>query len=329
MSEAYRPDTLQGYIGQENLKRNIGTLLDAARRDKRTVDHCLFYGISGGGKTTIARILHHEMKDVFPHSRLHSTIAPAIQSVGDLVQILLRIKEGDVLFIDEAHSLTLKSGECLYTAMEDRRVDVTIGNEVVRTLNIPLPDFTVVGATTRLSKMTQPLRDRFSGGVFRVEYYTPEQLSDILKLSASKFGVSVTPEGLEILSNRGRGTPRVALNLLKWATSTAKALDWGIDKDIALAACDAIGVDNLGLVQDHRDYLEALIKRGGVAGLSSMCRMLNREEGDVSLIETDLVRFGLMEYGDEGRQITAMGHSHMAPYMPAKSKKSRKLSEVR
>lgn len=307
--DTYRPTSLDNYIGQPILKGNIQTLLTAAKKDGRPVDHILLYSQPGCGKTTLAKIIAHEMG-----GRLIAEIAPAIQTVGDLVQILLRLKRGDVLFIDEIHSLTRKTEETLYTAAESFYVDITVGNEAVRTLHIPLPAFTLVGATTRVSKVSQPLRDRFNGGVFQVQYYTPLELGQILKTASEKLEIQISAEAITILASRGRGTPRVTLNLLTWASNTAKAMGSIVDEELALTALDAKGIDELGLENDHRQYLVTLLKRGGCAGLKSMCRMMNREESDIETLEADLLRAGLIEYGDEGRRITRNGELHAMKY---------------
>jgi holliday junction DNA helicase RuvB len=316
MSEMYRPDTLAGYIGQTQLKENIGTLLAAAKRDGRPVDHVLVYGISGGGKTTISRIIHNEMRQVFPNSHLHHVIAPAIASVEDMVQILLKIKEGDVLFIDEGHSLPLKPGEMLYTAMEDREIYITFGSLAVNTLAHKMPRFTVVMATTKNEKVVAPMLRRFTGGAFEIKHYDQKSLETILKNASRQNGITISEEGAAALAKRGRGVPAAALYLLSWASNVARALDTEIDKDLALIACEKVGVDVLGLEDAHREYLKKLYKRGECAGFEAMCRMLGKSHGQVALLEEGLLFQGVVELGDEGRVLTALGKSHLQEVMP-------------
>jgi holliday junction DNA helicase RuvB len=304
----FRPDTLDNYIGQTFVRKNLETLLAAAKSQNKTVAHTLVYGPPGTGKTTIARIIANETG-----SKLHTVIGPALRTVADLISVLRQIKAGDVLFIDEIHALPRIVEEVLYTAMEDWRVDIVVGENVRLNLSIALPRFTTIGATTRVSKITEPLRARF-GATFRLEYYSIEDLVLILNQANAELKINATPEGLAEVAQRGRGTPRIALKMLERAGDYASVVNSVLDSGTANDALEAQGVDHLGLNQDDRDYLTALIKRfnGGPAGVLAIAAVMNREESDLdSMIEPWLMKLGFIDRTPRGRVATEAAYNHM------------------
>lgn len=311
--DTFRPDTLDNYIGQEANRRNIEVLIRAARAQNRPVDHVLAYGAAGTGKTTIARIIANEMG-----AKLHPVIGPALRDVSDLVATLRQIRLGDVLFIDEIHALPRTVEEVLYTAMEDRKIDIVVGETVKMNLTIALPAFSVIGATTRLSHVAEPLRARF-GSVIKVEYYKAEELAMILNQASAAYGLNAEAEGLAEIARRGRGTPRVALRLLRRVGDYALAVNSVINRAIAVDAAAALGIDELGLDKDDREYLDALIQRfaGGPAGVNALASVLNFEEDDLDgRIEPWLLRNGLIERTPRGRIATVAAYEHMGYEAP-------------
>lgn len=305
---SYRPDTLENYIGQDSIKRNLSIVLGAAKAENRPVGHVIVYGPPGTGKTTIARIIAFETG-----GKLHSVIGPALQTVADLVSMLRGVKEGDVLFVDEIHALPRKVEEVLYTAMEDRKIDIVVGEGFKMNLSIALPRFTVVGATTRMSKVTQPLRDRFASA-FRVEYYSNEDLADIIAQSLAKGNRKASSEAVLEIARRSRGTPRIALKNIERAFDFSISLGVELDLNSAREAMVSLGIDEKGLNQDDLDYLVALCDKfeGGPAGVSALASVMNREEGDLdSMIEPWLLRCGFIQRTPRGRVLTSSGYKHI------------------
>src|ERR1700686_1836236 len=254
-----RPRSLAEYIGQEKIKDNLSILLEAARRRNESVDHVLLYGPPGLGKTTLCNIIAVEMG-----VSLRTTSGPAIEHAGDLASILTALQPGEVLFIDEIHRLSRAVEERLYSAMEDFALDVMIGKgPSARSLRLSLPHFTVVGATTRVGSLTAPLRDRF-GAIYRMEYYDPSALKEILIRSARILKAPADIDGVEEIAGRARGTPRIVNRLLKRVRDYAQVkADGVITRDVAKAALDALEVDQLGLDQTDRNMLLTIIQKFG------------------------------------------------------------------
>jgi holliday junction DNA helicase RuvB len=254
-----RPRRLGEYIGQDKIKANLNILLEAARRRKESVDHVLLYGPPGLGKTTLCNIISVEMG-----VSMKTTSGPAIEHAGDLASILTALQEGEVLFIDEIHRLARAVEERLYSAMEDFALDVMIGKgPSARALRLSLPHFTVVGATTRIGALTAPLRDRF-GAIYRMEYYEPDALKQILIRSARILKVPTDLEGIEEIAGRARGTPRIVNRLLKRVRDYAQVkADGVITREVAKAGLDLLEVDQLGLDQTDRNMLLTIIQKFG------------------------------------------------------------------
>ena len=310
MTDIYRPNTLASFTGQPAITQSLSNILTAAKNRGEPARHMLFYGPSGLGKSTLARVIAEEMK-----ANSVETMAPAIQSIQDLTSILVKIKPGDVLFMDEIHALPRKVGEVLYTAIEDWFIEIVAGNEVRMTLRIPLPHFTLVGATTRLAKVEQPLRDRIGkSSTFALDFYNVSTLSSIVMEAAKKLKIQLGAEAQKALAIRGRGTPRIALDLLKSARDYAEAQDIPISaKTVKLAAAD-IGIDDEGLDSMDRKYLETLIKRFGTgpAGVEAIASVMNLESSTLdSVIEPWLLRQGFIERTPRGRVVTTSGLAHM------------------
>jgi holliday junction DNA helicase RuvB len=310
MNDIYRPNTLASFTGQPAITQSLSNILTAAKNRGEPARHVLFYGGPGLGKTTLSRIISEEMG-----SCRKEISADSIQSVQDLVAILVDIKPGDVLFVDEIHALPRKCEETLYLVMEDWVMDMIVDNEVRMSLRLPIPKFTVVGATTRLAKVNQPLRDRFGkSSTFALDYYSVATLSGIVMEAAKKLKIQLGAEAQKALAIRGRGTPRIALDLLKSARDYAEAQGVPISaKSVKLAAAD-IGIDDEGLDAMDRKYLETLIKRFGTgpAGVEAIASVMNLEPSTLdSVIEPWLLRQGFIERTPRGRVVTSSGLAHM------------------
>ena len=270
-----RPKTLEDYIGQEKVKENLKVYIEAAMQRQEPLDHVLLYGPPGLGKTTLSQIIANELG-----VNIRITSGPAIEKPGDLAAILTNLNEGDVLFIDEIHRLNRSVEEILYPAMEDFAIDIITGKgQMAASYHLPLPKFTLVGATTRAGQLTAPLRDRF-GVTLRLELYSPEELSTIITRSAGILGIEIDGDGSLELASRSRGTPRIANRLLKRVRDFAQVLNDGyVNCDIARMALDKMEIDELGLDQNDRRMLEAMIKfyNGGPVGLETLAAAIGEE----------------------------------------------------
>lgn len=311
---ALRPRSLDELVGQEKVKENLSILIAAARQRSEPLDHVLFYGPPGLGKTTLAHILANEMG-----VSIKVTSGPAIERQGDLAAILSNLNQGDVLFVDEIHRLGKAVEEVLYPAMEDFALDIVIGKgPSARAIRLSLPRFTVIGATTRLALLTAPLRARF-GATFRLDYYDQASMLIILQRAAIKLGVDVAQGGLEEIASRTRGTPRVALRLLRRVRDYADVRAQGvITRDVAHEALDLLEVDELGLDELDRRVLRAIIQkfRAGPVGLNTIAAAVSEEADTImDVVEPYLMQLGFLERRSQGRMATAQACAHLGlPY---------------
>ena len=314
-----RPHTLGDYIGQEKVKENLSVYIEAAKNRGESLDHVLLYGPPGLGKTTLAGIIANEMGVNF---RL--TSGPAIEKPKDLAALLTNLNEGDVLFIDEIHRMNRVVEEVLYPAMEDNALDIIIGQgPSARSIRIDLPHFTLVGATTRAGQLSAPLRDRF-GVVLRLELYSPEELSLIVKRSAGILGVDTDEQGAMEIASRSRGTPRIANRLLKRARDFAQVLGNGIITDAtANMALERMEIDSLGLDSIDRMLLNCMIKNynGGPVGLDTIAAAIGEEAVTIEdVYEPYLMQIGFLSRTPRGRCVTPAGYRHLGIPMPGQQK---------
>ena len=310
-----RPRYLDEYLGQERVRENLRVLIQAARDRKEPLDHVIFSGPPGLGKTTLAGVVANEMG-----GKLHTTSGPAIERTGDLAAILTNLEEGDVLFIDEIHRLNHQVEEVLYPAMEDFFLDIVIGKgPAARSIRLDIPHFTLVGATTRTGLLTGPLRDRF-GIAYRLDYYTPSELARIVERSASILGVSIDAEGALEVASRSRGTPRLANRLLKRARDYAQVRGVGdITWELASEAMAFFEIDELGLDTMDKRILEVLCKtfRGRPVGLTTIASALGEDPGSIEdVYEPYLLQRGLIVRTPQGRQATASAFEHLGLESP-------------
>jgi len=308
--KSLRPKSLRDYIGQENVKQNLSISIEAALRRHEPLDHLLLYGPPGLGKTTLAGIIAAEMGQ-----NIRITSGPAIEKAGDLASILTNLADGDVLFIDEIHRLSRSVEEVLYPAMEDYALDIMIGKgPTARSIRLDLPRFTLVGATTRAGLLSAPLRDRF-GILFRLEMYTPEELSAIVKRSAGILDVRAQDEGILEIARRSRGTPRIANRMLRRVRDFAQIKGGGvITRDVARQALDMQGVDDLGLDKLDRTMLTTMIDKfaGGPVGLETLSAMTGEDASTIEdVYEPYLMQLGFMMRTPRGRVVTPAAYEHL------------------
>lgn len=310
IESSLRPISLDEYIGQDKIKDNIKVYIEAAKQRKESLDHVLFYGPPGLGKTTLSTIIAHEMG-----VNIKVSSGPAIEKPGEMAAILNNLSENDVLFIDEIHRLNRQVEEVLYPAMEDFAIDIILGKESsARSIRLELPRFTLVGATTRAGLLTAPLRDRF-GVVQKMEFYTVEDLSTIIKRSAKVLDVEIDEYGAVEIAKRSRGTPRLANRLLKRLRDFAQVRYEGkIDMKVAREVLDILDVDKMGLDQNDRDILLTIIDKfaGGPVGLDTLAAALGEDSATLEEVyEPYLLMNGLIDRTKKGRMATALAYKHL------------------
>ena len=315
LDQALRPADWGEYVGQPTIKENLRILLQAAKGRKHQPEHILFYGPPGLGKTTLSHLVAKEI-----NASLRSTSGPAIERVGDLASILTNLSPGDVLFIDEIHRLNRTIEEVLYPAMEAGMLDIVIGKgPAARTVQLELPAFTLIAATTRISMLSAPLRSRFSGGTFRLQYYSEPEIAEILRRSAKILEIGADEESLLEIARRSRATPRTANYLLKRARDFAEVTGEPLNVKTVRKALALLEIDEGGLNQVDRDIITLIIEKfgGGPVGLKTIAAALSEEEATIEEVnEPYLLQTGLIERTPRGRVVTKKGYEHVGAELP-------------
>lgn len=305
-----RPSRWNDYIGQKNIKKNLQILLTAAKERNHPPEHILFYGSPGLGKTTLAHLIAKEI-----NAQMKVTSGPAIEKVGDLASILTNLSSGDILFIDEIHRLNKTIEEVLYPAMESGSLDIIIGKgPSARTIQLELPPFTLIGATTRIAMLSSPLRSRFSGGIFKLEFYSNDEILDIITRSAKILGIELHQTAGSEIAKRSRFTPRTANYLLKRARDYSQVHKTDLTKDSVDESLKLLGIDHVGLSPADRDILHTIIDKfsGGPVGLNTLAAALGEEQATIEEFnEPYLIQLGFLERTPRGRVVTAKGYEHL------------------
>jgi Holliday junction DNA helicase RuvB len=310
LDQTLRPEIWSDYIGQENIKTNLKILLTAAEERSHPAEHILFYGPPGLGKTTLAHLIAKETR-----RQIKITSGPAIEKVGDLASILTNLSPGDIVFIDEIHRLNKMVEEILYPAMESGVLDIIIGKgPSARTIQLELPPFTLIAATTRIALLSSPLRSRFSGGVFRLEFYTHEEIKKILNRSAKILHIDLEEEASDEISKRARFTPRTANYFLKRCRDYAQVHKIPLSKETIKKTLALLEIDELGLTSSDRRILDIIISKfgGGPVGLKTISAATSEEEATIEeVIEPYLIQLGLLDRTNRGRVVTQKGYTHL------------------
>ncbi|HXK37764.1 MAG TPA: Holliday junction branch migration DNA helicase RuvB [Candidatus Paceibacterota bacterium] len=310
LDQKLRPSSWGDYVGQEHIKQNLNILLTAAKERGHPPEHLLFYGPPGLGKTTLAHLIASESK-----SQLKVTSGPAIEKVGDLASLLTNMNPGDILFIDEIHRLNKMVEEVLYPAMESGVLDIIIGKgPSARTIQLELPAFTLIAATTRIAALSAPLRSRFGGGVFRLEFYTNDEIARIVTRSADILGVSLEPGAALAIAQRARFTPRTANHFLKRARDFAQVHKVPLDEKVVREALALLEVDELGLGTPDRELLTVMIEKfnGGPVGLNTLAAATAEEMATIEEVyEPYLLKLGFIERTPRGRTVTPKAYTHL------------------
>lgn len=315
LAGSLRPECLKDYIGQKKIKESLSIYMDAAKARGESLDHVLFYGPPGLGKTTLSQIIANEMG---VHMKV--TSGPAIEKPGELAAILNSLSEGDVLFIDEIHRLNRQVEEVLYPAMEDFCIDIIIGEgQTAKSMRLHLPKFTLVGATTRAGLLSAPLRDRF-GIIHRLEYYTPDELKTIIMHSAKMLKIDIEQDGAYEMAKRSRGTPRIANRMLKRVRDFAQVKGDGvINEDLAMTALNLMDVDKIGLDHIDQNLILTMINKfdGGPVGLDTISAVIGEDPGTVEDVnEPYLLKIGFINRTPRGRMVTNAAYEHFGLEIP-------------